>query len=154
LPALSRKKGFFGNEIYNAVVTNGRIVFALQTNEIVKQQAAQAGEGRGFLGKMAGAMTAGFNIWKRYLNMPPEQALRENPQNFSINLGQIRRVKYDAGRTIFKKGAFTVGASINRDEDEPAHLEIETMAEKMKFDVPTHFQEEVRTVLKQAGLIR
>jgi hypothetical protein len=151
IPGIMRKKGLFGVEAMNGIVTNARIIFAVQTNEMLRQESASAG---GFLAKMAAAATAGYNVWKRYLNIPPEQALRENPQNFAIFLNQIRRVKFDAGRTIFKKGVVSVGVGVNRDDDEPAHLEIETVSEKLKFDVATHFQEEARTVLRQAGLIR
>ena len=84
----------------------------------------------------------------------PGQALRENPGNFVVYLNQIRRVKFDAGRTLFQKGPVSIGVGMNRDEDESAHLEIETVAERLKFDVATHFQEQARTVLRQAGLIR
>jgi hypothetical protein len=138
----------------NAIVTNARIIFAVQTNELVRQEAAQAGQNQGFFGKMASAMTAGYNIWKRYLNIPPEQALRENPGNFAIYLNQVRRVKFDAGRTLFQKGPISIGVGVNRDDDEPAHLEIETVAERLRFDIATHFQEQARTVLRQAGFIR
>ena len=154
MPGLSRKKGFFGVEALNAVVTNARIIFAVQTNDMVRAEAAQAGAGQGFFGKMAGAVTAGYNVWKRYLAIPPEQALRENPQNFAIYLNQIQKVKFDAGRTLFKKGIISVGVGVNRDEDEPAHLELETAGGKFKFDIATHFQEEARNVLRQVGLIR
>jgi hypothetical protein len=154
IPGVTRKKGLFGVEALNAVVTNSRIIFAVQTNEMVREETARAGQGQGFFGKMAGAMAAGYNIWKRYLNIPPEQALRENPGNFAIYLNQIRRVKFDAGRTLFQKGPVSIGVGVNRDNDEPAHLEIETVAERLKFDVATHFQEQARNALRQAGLIR
>jgi hypothetical protein len=152
MPGISRKKGFMGMEVYNAIVTDQRIIFATQTNQMVRDEAKK--DRGGFFANMAGAVTAGYNIWKRYETMTPEQALRENPQNFAIAMNQIRRVKFDAGRILYKKGVVTVGLNVNRDEDEPAHLEIETSAEKFKFDITTHFQEEAHTALKQAGLIK
>lgn len=152
IPGISRKKGFMGMTAYNAIVTDGRIIFAVQTNEMVREETKK--DRGGFFANMAGAMTAGYNIWKRYENMDPEEALHENPENFAINLNQIRKVKFDAGRTLYKKGVVSVGFNVNRDSDEPAHLEIETASEKLKFDVATHFQEEARTALKQAGLIK
>ncbi len=152
IPGISRKKGFMGMTTYNAIVTDGRIIFAVQTSEMVREETKK--DRGGFFANMAGAMTAGYNIWKRYENMDPEEALHENPENFAINLNQIRKVKFDAGRTLYKKGVVSVGFNVNRDSDEPAHLEIETASEKLKFDVATHFQEEARTALKQAGLIK
>lgn len=152
MPCLSRKKGLLAVEGFNAVVTDRRIVFALMTNEMIREEAKK--DRGGFLANMAGAATAGYNIWKRYQNMTPEQALTENPQNFAIALNQIRKVKFDAGRTLLKKGVISVGVNVNRDKDEPAHLEIETATEKIKFDIATNFQEEARTALKQAGLIK
>lgn len=152
MPGLSRKKGLLAVEGYNAVVTERRIVFAVMTNEMVREEAKK--DRGGFLANMAGAVTAGYNIWKRYQVMTPEQALSENPQNFAIAMNQIRKVKFDAGRMLIKKGVVTVGVNVNRRADESAHLEIETIAEKFKFDVATHFQEEARTVLNHAGLIK
>lgn len=152
MPGLSRKKGLLAVEGYNAVVTDRRIVFAVMTNEMVREEAKK--DRGGFLANMAGAVTAGYNIWKRYQGMTPEQALGENPQNFAIAINQIRKVKFDAGRTLIKKGVVTVGVNVNRRSDEPAHLEIDTIAEKFKFDVATHFQEEARNVLNHAGLIK
>ena len=98
-------------------------------------------------------MSAGYNLWRRYLEMPPEQALLENPENFDIHLNQIRRVKFEGGRTLLKKGPISIGLNINRDDDEPAKLEIEATGDKYKFDIATEFQSEAREVLKRAGLI-
>jgi hypothetical protein len=152
LPSLSRRKGLMGVEAFNAVVTDGRIIFAQQTNQMVQEEAKK--KRGGFLANMAGAMTAGFNIWKRYLEMPPEQALQETPGNFFIPMNQIRKVKYDGGRTLYKKGAFTVGLNTKDDDDGPAKLEIETVAEKYKFNVTSAFENEVGDTLRQAGLIK
>ncbi len=152
LPGLSRRKGLMSVEAFNAVVTDGRIIFAQQTNKMVQEEAKK--KRGGFLSNMAGAMSAGFNIWKRYLEMAPEQALQETPGNFFIAMNQIRKVKYDGGRTLYKKGAFTVGINTKDDDDGPAKLEIETVAEKFKFDVPSFFQNEVGDTLRQAGLIK
>ena len=151
MPGLSYKKSFFSADIYNAVVTDGRIIFAQQTNQMVQEE-AKKNRGGGFLANMAGAMSAGFNIWKRYLDMPPEQALLENPANFFIPMNQIRKVKYDGGRTLYKKGGFSVGVNTKGDEDSAAKLEIETVSTKYKFEVATHYQNEVGDVLRQAGL--
>jgi hypothetical protein len=152
LPGLSRKKGMFGAEAFNAVVTPTRIIFAVMTTDMVKQQAAKATGN--YLAKMATAATAGYHVWKRYLEMTPDQALQENPQNFVLYTNQIRRVKYDGSRTLFKKGIVSVGLNVNRDDDEPAHVEFETVGDKLKFDVASSFEGQVKEVLQRAGLIK
>lgn len=154
IPCASRKKSLVSAEGFNIVVTNHRMIFAEMTNQMVKDEARQKAAGKGFFGGMAANVTAGYDLWKRYLQMPPEQALRENPGNFEIALNQIHRVKFDGGRTIFKKGIVSVGFNVNRDDDEPAKLEIETMGGKHKFDIPSQFQGEARDVLRRSGLIK
>jgi hypothetical protein len=153
IPGASRKKNMLSAEGFNIIVTGQRMIFAQMTSQMVQEEAKRKAAGKGFFGGMAAGMGAGFDLWKRYLEMPPEQALRENPGNFDIPLNQIRRIKFDGGRTLFKKGGISIGMNINRDDDEPAKLEIETVGIKYKFDIATHFQGEARDVLKRAGLI-
>jgi hypothetical protein len=140
-------------EAFNIVVTSQRMIFALMTTQMVQEEARRNASGKGFFGGMAAGITAGYDLWKRYLQMAPEQALRENPGNFDIPLNQIRRVKFDGGKTLFKKGGVSIGMNINRDADEPAKLEIETAGAKHKFEIASHFQAEARDVLRRTGLI-
>ncbi len=153
IPGASRKKSLISVEGFNIIVTNQRMIFALMTNQMVQEEARRNASGKGFFGGMAAGITAGYDLWKRYLQMPPEQALRENPGNFDIHLNQIRRVKFEGGKTLFKKGGVSIGMNVNRDADEPAKLEIETVGVKHKFEIATHFQGEARDVLRRAGLI-
>jgi hypothetical protein len=153
IPGASRKKNLISAEGFNIIVTNQRMVFALMTNQMVQEEVKRNAAGKGFFGGVAAGMSAGYSLWRRYLEMPPEQALLENPENFDVHLNQIRRVKFEGGRTLLKKGPISIGLNINRDADEPAKLEIETTGDKYKFDIATEFQSEAREVLKRAGLI-
>jgi len=155
IPGASRKKNLLSNEGFNIIVTSQRMVFALMTSQMIQEEAKRNSAGKGFFGGVAAGMSAGYNLWRRYLEIPAEQALLENPENFDIKLNQIHRVKFDGGRTLLKKGPISIGLNINRgdDDDEPAKLEIETMSGKYKFEIATEFQDEAREVLKRAGLI-
>jgi hypothetical protein len=71
-------------ESFNIIVTNQRMVFAMITSQMIKDAAAShRGEG---VGGFFAAMGSGYTLWERYLQMPPEQALHENPNNFAVYL--------------------------------------------------------------------
>jgi hypothetical protein len=145
IPAVSRKKGLFSVEGFNVIVTEKRIIFAAMTNEMVKAEAAKQGQ-KGFFAGMLGAATVGYTFYKRYLDMAPEAALRENPQNFAIELGRIRKIKLEMGSHIRDK-------SRNIDRYEQSKLEIETTGDKYRFDVPHDFHGTAQDVIRKSGLM-
>jgi hypothetical protein len=142
IPAVSRKKGFISVEAFNVVVTERRMIFAIMTTEMIKEEAKKAGK-KGGLAGIFNAVTAGYSLYKRYLDMPPEAALKENPQNFFVDLNRIKKVKVKEGRNMARSG-------IPRYED--SHLEVETAGEKYKFTVPHNFIGTAREVVSKAGL--
>ncbi len=77
--------------------------------------------------------------------MPPDEALKETPQNFFIELSRIKKVKIKEGRNL------TVGSGIPRYED--SHLEIETTGDKYKFTLPHRFVSTARDVVRKAGIL-
>ena len=82
IPNASRKKGLIAMEVFNIIVTKQRMVFALMTSQMIKDAAAShRGEG---VGGFFQAMGSGYTLWERYLQMPSEQALHENPNNFAV----------------------------------------------------------------------
>jgi hypothetical protein len=96
---LVRKPKSLGrSDMYTAVVTNQRMIFALLTNEMLKQ-AAQMGkekakaEGKGFWGQMQDQFRGWYYCSQRYLTMDPSAALSENPLNFAINSASINEIK-------------------------------------------------------------
>jgi len=78
------------------VFTNLRIIFALQTTQMMQENVKRAQleaqrEGKGFFGKWGAQLRA--NSGKQYWQIPPQQILAEHPSNFAINREQIRSIR-------------------------------------------------------------
>jgi hypothetical protein len=157
IPNATKKKNMIMSETFNIVVTNHRMVCALLTSEMIKEAAAShRGEGVGGFFK---AMGAGYTVWQRYLQVPPDVALQENPANFAIYMNQIRKVKFKPDTVLFSKGAFSVGfkggfGGGDDDDKNTKPLEIETMSGKYKFEINDAHQQQVAETLRKAGLIK
>ncbi len=153
IPNASRKKGLMSTEMFNIVVTNQRLVFALMTSQMVKEAAASH-RGEGFGGYLK-AVGSGYTLWQRYLQMPPEEALRENPNNFAVYFNQIRKVKFSGDKILFGTGALNVGLHVGvEDDNDNAKLEIDTVGGKYNFEISTQFQRQTAEVLRNAGLLK
>ena len=157
IPNASRKKNLISMETFNIIISNQRLVFAQVTSQMVKDAAAShRGEG---VGGFFAAMGSGYTLWERYLQMPPEQALHENPNNFAVYLNQIRKVKYSGGKVLFSKGVVSVGFNVgvgfnNNNDNDNAKLEIDTVGGKYNFEIAPQFQQQTAQVLKKVGLIK
>ncbi len=104
LPNLARKKGFlgFGRDTFNVVLTQNRIIFALLTSQMIKDEAQRAREeakarGDNIFKKMWNTATAGYNVHKRYPAMAPDAILAETAGNFVIDPNAVTRMKYKNG---------------------------------------------------------
>lgn len=144
IPAVYRKKSLLKNESFNILVTEKRMVFAEMTQDMIKEEVKKAGK-EGFFAGMLSSLTAGYDFYKRYLNMPPEEALKETPQNFFIDLNRIKKVKIKEGRNL------TRGSGVPQYED--SQLEIETTGDKYKFTLPHRFVSAARDVVHKAGIL-
>jgi hypothetical protein len=157
IPNAMKKKNLISSDTFNIVVTNHRIICALLTSQMIKDAAAShRGEGVGGFFK---AMGSGYTLWQRYLQVPPDVALQENPANFAIYMNQIRRVKFKADKVLFSKGAFSVGfksgfGGSDDDEKTSRPLEIETMSGNYKFEINDMHQQQVAETLRKAGFIK
>jgi hypothetical protein len=154
IPAVSRKKGLMTMEGFAVMVTQKRMIFAAMTNELINAEAKKAAKEGGFFGGMLNSATAGLNFYKRYLNMSPDTALAENPQNFAIELTAVRKVNIEAGKEINNYA----NIKANQDSIIQSHayadgkLDIITAAEKFSFNLPgTSYAMAVET-LRKAGL--
>jgi hypothetical protein len=140
---VSRKKSLFSFESFSLVVTERRMIFALMTKEIMKEQAAQL-YSKGFLKGLGNLVTqsSGNNyIAQRYLNKPPEEALKENPQNFAIDRSSIKKIKLAAG---------FIG--VGGQDAAEGKLEIQSMGEKLSFIVKQNDYSTAREVFKRAEI--
>ena len=141
----------FAMESFHVIFTPRRLVFAAFTNEMIKQAAKEEGKD-GFLAGVMGAMTLGYNYYKHYLTMDPEVALRENSQNFAIDLSRIRKIKLEIGKK--KVDPRRKEGIINQaDVYENSKLEIETVGEKYTFSVANHFHNMAQDVIRKSGLM-
>ncbi len=90
--------GFLGQKAYNLVVTNNRLIVATLTSEMIKEEAKKAREqsksqGAGFLKSWANTMTSSRNIHEKYYSMPVENILNENPNNYSISVNEVKKIR-------------------------------------------------------------
>lgn len=90
------RTGTFGNKSYNLIITDRRLIFAQITNDLLKQEREKAVAGApsgGFFSKWKASMGSHYNFHDRYFKMHPDDALRENPNNYELWPEQIRSVK-------------------------------------------------------------
>ncbi|MFA5760967.1 MAG: zinc ribbon domain-containing protein [Dehalococcoidales bacterium] len=157
IPNANKKKNLIMSDTFNIVVTNHRMICAILTSEMIKEEASKH-RGQGVGGFFA-AMGSGYTLWQRYLQVPPDVALQENPANFAIYMNQIRKVKFKPDKVLFKKGSFSVGFNSSfggSDDDEKTTrpLEIETMSGKYKFEINDAYQQQAAESLRKVGLIK
>lgn len=145
-------------ETFNAVVTDRRIVFALATQEMIKEEGKRRWEeskkegGSGWASGLWGNMTVGANYHKRYLAIAPDAVLAENPGNFFIDRAQVKWIKAGLGaqrqRDRRSSATFTFGHA----DREDGKLEIELQKGHFTFGLGAYYHDEARATLKQAGI--
>jgi hypothetical protein len=158
LPGLYRQKGFMQREIFNAVVTDRRIIFALATQEMIKDEGKKRWEdskkegGGGWAKGLWSNMTVGANYHKRYLSLAPDSILAETPDNFFIDRAQVKWIKAGLGalrhRDRHSSGTFTFGHA----DREDGKLEIELLKGHFTFGLTAYLHDEARATLQHAGI--
>lgn len=98
IPGATRHSGFIGikTESFIVVLTNMRIIFAAQTSEMMQANIKRAKDeakqqGKGFFGQWGAQF--GANSGHRYLEIPLQQILAEQPTNFYITRDQLQSVR-------------------------------------------------------------
>ncbi len=139
IAGLQRRKGLFGTENWNLVVTPKRLIFALMTkdmmNDAVRQVKDQAkGEGKGFWGQMVAQMGWLQLMVDKYAAMPLDQTLSEQPGNFFFLPEQVKRVKVEHRRD-------------SENHTSSDHIIFETVAGKHQFEMKGGSPEEARRLL-------
>jgi hypothetical protein len=93
-----KKMKFLGQwDTYALIITERRSIFCFITGDMVKQALKQAqdeakAKGEGFWGQWAAQLDTSFFYTERYKKMTPEQAIREQPNNFAIEHSDMRKV--------------------------------------------------------------
>lgn len=94
IPDLST--GTFGQKAYNLVVTNYRLIFAEVTTELLNQEREKTAantQNQGMMSRWAAQMSSHSEFHKRYLSIPPQEILRESPNNYELRPQQINSIK-------------------------------------------------------------
>lgn len=120
---VTRKTGMFSAIVYHMVLTSHRLIFALQTKEMQKQDVIDARDaakqqGKGFFGQVGAQMST--RSGQKYLSWVPDLILAENPQNFSISLDQLKVIETYNG---------------NFDDNEPDSMIVKTYNDKLSFTI-------------------
>ncbi len=143
---LTRVSGFMGvkQKAYSLVITDRRIICAELSKERIKEMTNQArsaakAEGKGVLGQIGAQMRAPSGYHERYRQMFPDDALAETPDNFAIDRGDIRKVKFSTGR-------------VDDERNIPDTLTIKTGSGKHKFQVGGSLST-LKEAFRAAGLI-
>jgi len=102
IPGAFQRKGVLGlgQQSITLVLTNYRVIFAMQTSQMLQEQARQARseakqDGKGFFGQWGAQLSASTMY---YQHRPPEAILAEQPGNFFIPHNQLRSVKFQVVR--------------------------------------------------------
>lgn len=127
---VTKKTGLFSSDLYHLVITNQRLIFALQTKEMQSQDVKNAREqakqqGKGFFGQVGAQMST--RSGDKYLGFAPHLILAENPQNFAVDLAEVVKIS-------------TYHADI--EDNAPDTLEIKTIAQNMKFSISNAYNVE------------
>jgi len=100
IPNNMKKKGLFGQECINVVVTDKRIILAQLTSRMIQDEAKKvASEHKGnFITKFFSTATCGYQVYKRYFEMQPDVIVGENAGNISLPRESIEYIKFEKRR--------------------------------------------------------
>ncbi len=140
IAGLQRRKGLFGFQTWNLVVTPQRLVFAFMTQKMMNDAVRQAQEqakrdGKGLLGRIAAQMGWMQLMVNRYAATPVDEALAEQPENFFILPNQIKKVK--------------VESRSHPDDQSTEHVVFETTSGKYDFELKVGQPREARQILQR-----
>jgi hypothetical protein len=98
IPGAYQRKGALGlgQQSFSLVLTNYRVIFAMQTSQMMQEQVKMARDnakqqGKGFFGQWGAQFSASITY---YMQQPPQAVLAEQPGNFFIPYDQLRSVKF------------------------------------------------------------
>lgn len=122
--SISQRKGIMGSTVYHLVLTTERMLFALQTSEMQKQDAAAArGSAKGFFSKIGAGTTS--RKGEKYLAIAPAAILNEVEGNFAIPYADLVKVEIYPG---------------DFEDNAPDTMKIITTTGKHDFQIQNHFQ--------------
>ena len=141
------KKSMFKSEPWVLVVTNQRMLFAKWTKELF-DKAAQEREaetkeaGGGRFKQMISHASTGLTYYNKYLTMPPDEVLKETPENFALTTADVKSVTMKKGRSANRGTALikiNVGVGQAEALESPNQIIIDANTGKMVFEFSTSF---------------
>jgi hypothetical protein len=139
IPVLRKPKSFGRWDTYALIITDQRTIFAQMTANMLKEAAAEAQrkgkeEGKGFFSRWADQLKATMAYSNRYWDIPPDEALGENPGNFAIPNQEIRQIR------IKQKSQASWGQEVDQAITE---IRIESVGKKETYNVDMYSQDMV-----------
>jgi hypothetical protein len=139
VPVLKKPKSFGRWDTYALIITDQRTIFAQLTANMLKEAAAEAQrkgkeEGKGFFSRWADQLKATMAYSNRYWDIPPDEALGENPGNFAIPNQEIRQIR------IKQKSQASWGQEVDQTITE---IRIESVGKKETYNVDMYSQDMV-----------
>lgn len=138
--SINQRKGLMGVSavVYHLVLTSNRMIFALQTNEMQKMDAAAAQNStKGFFKKIGAGMAS--RKGEKYLTITPSAILGEVDGNFAIPYADIAKVEIYAG---------------DFEDNSPDMMKIITTTGKHEFQIQNHFQVKKQLQAVLAGKVK
>jgi hypothetical protein len=131
VPNLKKPKSFGRWDTYNLIVTDRRCIFATLTGDMLNRALKESldqgkAQGKGFMDRWGDQMEATLGYWKRYEQMDPEMALRENKENFSFDISTVKKADVNRNR---RQGSNKNSIPVHYWE-----VIIETRGDKFKFE--------------------
>ena len=139
IPVLKKPKSFGRWDNYALIITDQRTIFAQLTANMLKEAVAEANrkgkeEGKSFFSRWADQLKATMAYSNRYWDIPPDEALNENPGNFAIPNQEIKQIK------IKQKTQSNWGQDVDQTITE---VRIESTVKKETYNVDTYSQDMV-----------
>jgi hypothetical protein len=154
VPNLIRKTGVFSQASFCCIVTNRRLIFVQITNEMMKQESQRRyaegkAKGEGWLSAAFDGMTVGYDYFKRYQDMPLNNALNETPGNFALDLSALNAVRVSRGTRHMQKNRMGGTA----DYWDNGKLEIVSAGVEYNFQVLDKNLGITREILSKSGIL-
>jgi hypothetical protein len=112
VPELKKMKLLGSWDLFALIATERRAIFCHITSDMVNQAIKEAqqkakAEGKGFWDQWGAQLETSFFYTEKYKHMSPEEALRERPENYALDLSEISKVtlwqKTEKGNQVLKR---------------------------------------------------
>ena len=141
IPNASIKKSIFKTENYNLIISDKRLIAAKFTSQLMKEEAKKRvdeakEEKKNKLTQFFVNIGTGLTFYKRYLDMNPEEIIKESEGNYTLEPDIVKSVTIKKGTVQSSTAGLSIGfntSSVDSNQSIPHRIIIETIKEKMIF---------------------